>query len=212
MKKHNPFTTEVLADVADRVARVQLHLQTSTAAWLEIAKEFAIAKKTLETIVYQQFATDAGFTTNVADKLQKIGLQTIFYDPQVTKYLISIDGWTVLYELAKLDPSKIKAVIDILKSSSKKLTRDLVLNVANNRSLTEKTIILASLEVTSSKLASLTQRQSDDVNKKIAEIEQIISEKSSVVAFRKRSKSLKTLAQQAAANTSACLISTKNVA
>lgn len=212
MTNDDTLPLKVLTDIAERVARVQSHLQTSSDSWLAVAKEFASAKKKLSTKAYQHFALEAGFTTNVAEKLKKIGSQTIFYDPQVKKYLASADGWTVLYELSKLDQSKIKAVIDLLKTGSKKLTRDLIQNIANNRSLDEKTIVLASLEVTSSKLASLTQQQYDDVNRKIAEIEQIISAKSTVVAFRKRNRSLQSLAEKAEANNTASIVSTKSAA
>ncbi len=212
MTNDDTLPTEVLIDIAERVARVQSHLRTSSDTWLSIAKEFSNAKKKLSTQAYQHFALEAGFTTNVAEKLQKIGSQTIFYDPKVKKYLASADGWTILYELAKLDQSKISIVIDHLKTGSKKLTRDLILNIANNRSLDEKTIVLASLEVTSSKLASLTQQQYADVNRKIAEIEQIISAKSTVVAFRKRNKSLQSLAKKAEANNAASVVSTKSAA
>jgi hypothetical protein len=212
MTNNNTLSPEVLADISKRVVRVQSYLQTSSESWLAVAEEFSVAKKKLSTKAYQRFAIEAGFTTNVAEKLQKVGSQSIFYDPQIKKYLASADGWTVLYELAKLDQSKINTVIDHLKTGSKKLTRDFILNIANNRSLDEKTIVLASLEVTSSKLASLTQQQYADVNRKIAEIEQIISTKSTVVAFRKREKSLQSLAQKAEANNAASLVSTKSAA
>jgi hypothetical protein len=89
MTTNNVFTLEVLADISDRVMRVQSYLKQSTDAWLSIASEFSTAKQLFKTIVYERFVNDAGFTKSVADKLLMIGNQKIFYDPKIQKYLVS---------------------------------------------------------------------------------------------------------------------------
>ena len=98
------LTSIELNDIQLRVDRVRAYMKQSTSAWLSIAAEFSYAKQKFKTLAYQKFVIDCGFTTSVADKLAKIGSCAVLHSEEKLPLVSSAEGWTVLYELAKLDP------------------------------------------------------------------------------------------------------------
>lgn len=162
MKKDTALSPDVLNDIELRVSRVRVCLRTSTTAWLGVAREFADAKACLEQIGFERFANDVGVTKAISDKLVVIGRKQVLFDENIIGHISTADGWTVLYELTKLDDKKVETLVSLLKSdSSLRLTRDLIHNLANNRPLNEKAIVLASVEIDSSRLKTVTTVQSD---------------------------------------------------
>ena len=148
MKYEGKLSTVVLNDIEERVSRVRNCLRTSTSAWLEVAREFADAKTKLKAIAFERFVNEVGVTKSIADKLVIVGRRPLLFDKSIIDYISTADGWTVLYELAKLDDKKVAEVVEVVRSSpSLRLTRDLIYNVANNRPLNEKIIVLASIEI-----------------------------------------------------------------
>lgn len=155
------LSAEVLQDVQMRVDRVRGFLKQSTTAWLSIAREFATAKDLLSQFAYERFVNDVGFTKSVADKLIVVGKKKSLFEQPKLDFIAGTDSWTVLYELSKLEDKQIEQVIDLLKSeASKRLTRELIYNIANNRPSDEKVIVLASIEMSSTKLKTITRAQS----------------------------------------------------
>jgi hypothetical protein len=203
MKSGVTLSTDVLNDIEKRVSRVRICLRASTSAWLEVAREFADAKTKLRSIAFERFINEVGVTKSIADKLLIIGRRKILFDDSIIDYISTVDGWTVLYELAKLDDKKVAEVVDVLRSTpSLRLTRDLIYNVANNRQLNEKAIVLASIEIDSSKLKTVTKAQSDLIATKLAEIDRLLSDARSLVLYRKRSSSVTKIETAAEANSS----------
>lgn len=202
MKYENTLSPDVLNDIEQRVSRVRLCLRTSTSAWLEVAREFADAKTTLKPVIaFERFVNEVGVTKSIAAKLVIVGRKALLFDETIINHISTADGWTVLYELAKLEDKKVTELVDVLKSTpSLRLTRDLIYNVANNRPLNEKAIVLASIEIASSKLKSITKAQSDLIATKLAEIKSLLSDAHSLVSYRQRSNSVTQVEAAAEAN------------
>lgn len=207
---NDTLSADVLFDIQKRVECVKAHFRTSSAAWLQVAQEFTTAKELLNQHAYERFVNDVGVTKAVADKLVLIGRETALYREELIDYVSTADGWTVLYELAKIGAKKLVEVIDVLKADrSKRLTRELIDNVANNRPSDEKVIVLASIEITSSKLKSITNAQWSLVTKKLAEIDSVLSSANGVVSYHKRNKSLQVVGNAAASNSTVQSVKTR---
>ena len=203
MKYEEKLSTEVLKDIEQRVSRARNCLRASTTAWIGLGREFADAKTKLKPIAFERFVNEVGMTKSIADKLVIIGRRKTLFDEANIDYISTVDGWTVLYELAKLDDKKVADVVDVLRSDpSQGLTRDLIYNVANNRPLKEKAIVLASIEIDSSKLKTVTKPQSDLIATKLTEIDRLLSDARSLVSYRTRSSSVTKIETAAQANSS----------
>jgi hypothetical protein len=203
MKYEGKLSTDVLSDIEDRVSRVRNCLRTSTSAWLEVAREFADAKTKLKSIAFERFVNEVGVTKSIADKLVIVGRRSVLFDEKIIDYISTAEGWTVLYELAKLDDKKVAEVVELVRSNpSLRLTRDLIYNVANNRPLNEKVIVLASIEIDSSKLKTVTKAQSDLIATRLADIDRLLSDAHTLVSYRKRSSSVTRVETAAGANSS----------
>ena len=203
MKYEGKLSTDVLSDIEERVSRVRNCLRTSTSAWLEVAREFADAKTKLKSIAFERFVNEVGVTKSIADKLVIVGRRPLLFDEAIIDYISTADGWTVLYELAKLDDKKVAEVVELVRSNpSLRLTRDLIYNVAHNRPINEKTIVLASIEIDSSKLKTVTKAQSDLIATRLADIDRLLSDAHTLVSYRKRSSSVTRVETAAGANSS----------
>ena len=98
---------------------------------------------------------------------------------------------------------KVAEVVELVRSNpSLRLTRDLIYNVAHNRPLNEKTIVLASIEIDSSKLKTVTKAQSDLIATRLADIDRLLSDAHTLVSYRKRSGSVTRVETAAGANSS----------
>lgn len=104
-----------------------------------------------------RFVNDTGFTKSVADKLVRVGRKNSLYAEDKLAFIASVHGWTVLYELSKLEDKQIDQLIDDVKSGSiERITREVITNVANNRPIDDKTLILATIDMRASKLQTIT--------------------------------------------------------
>ena len=106
MKYEEKLSTEVLKDIEQRVSRARNCLRASTTAWIGLGREFADAKTKLKPIAFERFVNEVGMTKSIADKLVIIGRRKTLFDEANIDYISTVDGWTVLYELAKLDDKK----------------------------------------------------------------------------------------------------------
>lgn len=205
------ITREVQQQIDERAAKVRSLLKQSTSAWLKIASEVVEAKVKLGTqLAFERFTTEVGFTKSVSDKLHKIGSCKRLHLPKHLDVLASVDGWTVLYELAKLDDKSLDRVFAALQANPHhKLTRAFVKNVLSEKAVDDRPIILGVIEIDSRKLANINSVQQKLVGQKLREVQQILTAAKSVVEFRLRETALEKLATQAAANTSPSLATSK---
>ena len=97
------IAASVNPEVDDCVQRVTSLIKRSTAAWLDVAKEVRRAKDKLQKEDYALFLKLSCLTAAIGDKLLRIAETTVLYAPAFEQYLERTQGWSPLYEVAKLD-------------------------------------------------------------------------------------------------------------
>ncbi len=196
-------------DIQSRVDRVRAYLKQSTSAWLSIASEFHSAKQKLKQLAYEKFVIDCGFTTSVADKLVKIGSCAVLHTEEKLPLVTSAEGWTVLYELSKLDQKQINNLLDVVANDNeKKLTRELIYNFANNKPLDAKRLVVASIELDEAKLKSMSFEQFNEVQKRINTLKSEIDRINAGFILKSRNKTVTKISDRALANSNAMIVST----
>jgi hypothetical protein len=209
VKSNNALSDYQIADIEARVSRVRSLLKQSTAAWLSIAKEFAIAKKDLKQHAFEAFVNRVGLTKSVSDKLLKIGACNPLFEEQNLEFISSVEGWTVLYELAKLEVKQIYELIEKLRGESKlKLTREVIFNFAKKQPLGDKRLICISVEIDESRLNTISNDKFKDMLSSINDLQQQIDRINAGFVVKKRGKSLDLVERRAAANSSAFVVET----
>lgn len=198
-----------LNDIQSRVDRVRAYIKQSTSAWLSIASEFHNAKAKLKQLAFEKFVIDCGFTTSVAEKLVKIGACTVLHTEEKLPLVSSAEGWTVLYELSKLEQKQINNLLDfVANDNEKKLTRELIHNFANNKPLDAKRIVVASIELDEAKLKSISLEQFKDVQNRINALKSEIDRINAGFVLKSRDKTVTKISDRARANTNAMIVST----
>jgi hypothetical protein len=198
-----------LNDIQLRVERVRAYLKQSTSAWLSIATEVSSAKQKLKTLAFQKFVIDCGFTTSVADKLVKIGSCAVLHSEEKLPLVSSAEGWTVLYELSKLEQKQINGLLEVVANDNeKKLTRELIYNFANNKPLDAKRLVVASIELDEDKLKSMSFEQFSEVNKRIDALKAEIDRINAGFVLKSRSKTVVKIADRSRSNSNAMIVST----
>jgi hypothetical protein len=209
MNAKSNISPEVLSEIQKRVDRVHGFLKQATSAWLSIAREFAFAREALSQLAYERFVNDVGITKAVADKLVRIGQSKVFFVEENLSALSSVEGWTVLYELAKLEQKQITSLLEVVANDrDKKLTRELVHNFANNKALDAKRLVVASIEVDEEKLKAMSFEQFNEVKKRIDALDAEIGRINAGFVLKSRSKTVTTIADRARANSNAMIVAT----
>lgn len=204
VKSNNPLSAYQIADIEKRVLRVKSFLKQTTSAWLSIAKEFSVAKGDLSQHPFEAFVNSVGLTKSVSDKLLKIGECKPLYEEQNLEFVTSIEGWTVLYELAKLEAKQIDELIKKLRSDpAVNLTREVIVNFVNKKPLGDKRLICLSIEIDESKMNTISNYKFAEVMSSIKELQQNIDSINAGFVVKKRDKSLELVESRAAANSSA---------
>lgn len=198
-----------LNDIQMRVERVRTYLKQSTSAWLSIATEFSSAKQKLKTLAFQKFVIDCGFTTSVADKLVKIGSCAVLHSEEKLPLVSSAEGWTVLYELSKLEQKQINNLLEVVANDNeKKITRELIYNVANNKPLDAKRLVVASIELDEDKLKSMSLEQFNYIQSRIDALKADIDHINAGFVLKSRSKTVVKIADRARSNSNAMIVAT----
>lgn len=198
-----------LNDIQLRVDRVRAYLKQSTSAWLSIATEFSSAKQKLKTLAFQKFVIDCGFTTSVADKLVKIGSCTVLHSEEKLPLVSSAEGWTVLYELSKLEQKQINNLLEVVANDNeKKITRELIYNFANNKPLDAKRLVVASIELDEDKLKSMSLEQFNYIQSRIDALKAEIDRINAGFVLKSRSKTVVKIADRARSNSNAMIVAT----
>ena len=198
-----------LNDIQLRVDRVRAYLKQSTSAWLSIATEFSSAKQKLKTLAFQKFVIDCGFTTSVADKLVKIGSCAVLHSEEKLPLVSSAEGWTVLYELSKLEQKQISNLLEVVANDNeKKITRELIYNFANNKPLDAKRLVVASIELDEDKLKSMSLEQFNCIQSCIDALKAEIDRINAGFVLKSRSKTVVKIADRARSNSNAMIVAT----
>jgi hypothetical protein len=205
----SPLTNIEQNDLQARVDRVRAYLKQSTSAWLSIASECYSAKQKLKQLAYEKFVIECGFTTSVADKLVKIGSCPVLHTEDKLPLVSSAEGWTVLYELSKLDQKQISNLLDVVADNNeKKLTRELIHNFANNKPLDAKRLVVASIELDEVKLKSMSFEQFNEVQNRINALKSEIDRINAGFVLKSRNKTVTKISDLARANSNAMIVKT----
>ena len=109
-----PISELELSDIEQRANRVISLVKKSAEIWLQVATEVNDAKLKLSPIAFKQFLDRATLTPAIADKMPRIAQQMILYSENAQRHLSKLEGWTTLYEVAKLPPKKVAELISTL--------------------------------------------------------------------------------------------------
>jgi uncharacterized small protein (DUF1192 family) len=145
----------------------------------------------------------------VADKLVKIGSCAVLHSEEKLPLVSSAEGWTVLYELSKLEQKQINGLLEVVANDNeKKLTRELIYNFANNKPLDAKRLVVASIELDEDKLKSMSFEQFSEVNKRIDALKAEIDRINAGFVLKSRSKTVVKIADRSRSNSNAMIVST----
>ena len=109
-----PISQQELSDIEQRANRVISLVKKSAEIWLQVATEVNDAKLKLSPIAFNQFLVRATLTPAIADKMPRIAQQLILYSENAQRHISKLEGWTTLYEVAKLPPKKISELMSTL--------------------------------------------------------------------------------------------------
>ncbi len=139
----------------------------------------------------------------------KIGSCAVLHSEEKLPLVSSAEGWTVLYELAKLEPKQINSLLDVVANDNdKKLTRELIHNFANNKPLDAKRLVVASIELDEEKLKSMSFEQFNAVQQRINALKSEIDRMNAGFVIKSRSKTVVKISDRARANSDAMIVST----
>lgn len=137
-------------DIDRRVLRLQVLLKKSAHVWLEVAKEVNDAKKCLSKCDFDQFLKKASLSQSIADKMPRIAEASILYIDESQIHLEKLEGWTTLYEVAKLPETNVREMYkELERNPDQALTRSFIQqfkskqSTASSKILTVATITLS---------------------------------------------------------------------
>ena len=190
-----PTDTDV-SNFALRVNRVTALIKRSTILWLEVATEVMQAKLALKATDYEEFLRQIYLTQAIANKLLKIADQSTLYSDRAKSHLSRVDGWTTLYEIAKLEPAQVTTFIDKLDSDpSMIVSREVIKQFAKvkNTAAAFPLVTIASIKVSQDDLLRLDFEQFLKVKDALDDIQRIVDRCTPAVSMNVASKELQRL-------------------
>ena len=120
-------TEDEFQDASERASRVSRLLKKSAETWLEIAREVNDAKNSLSKNAFDLFLQKSTLTQSIADKMPRIAQASILYLEESKEHLEKLEGWTTLYEVAKLPEADIREMYRELRRNPEQcLTRSFI--------------------------------------------------------------------------------------
>jgi hypothetical protein len=151
--------------------------------WIDIGKIIydaseRVAAKTLSKQAFHQLYIDAGFTPAQKDKLLVIGKNAErLKSPEMKKYLYNANGWTNIYEIAKLNAQETSRLVETLSTNTRTaLTRETIQSFRTDTPTVESVVSLLSVGITKSAIANMTDRQKSRVLETLNTLSDLISE------------------------------------
>lgn len=186
-------------DIQIRASRVSALIKQSTAMWLEVATEVCSAKLTLKQHAYEIFLERTSISQSVADKLLKIASQRTLYSERATSHLKRIDGWTTLYEIAKLKPAKINELLHTLDDDPTMiLSRSAIQQFREHKtkSAAAPKVTVATIKVSEVDLLRLDFEQFLKFKDSLDDVQRIIDRCSPAVSMNVSSKEIQRLEEK----------------
>ena len=120
-------TEDEFQDASERASRVSRLLKKSAETWLEIAREVNDAKNSLSKNAFDLFLQKSTLTQSISDKMPRIAQASILYLEESKEHLEKLEGWTTLYEVAKLPEDDIREMYrELRKNPEQCLTRSFI--------------------------------------------------------------------------------------
>jgi len=136
--------------ISERAERIRRLLRRSAITWLQIAREVTEARNLLSKDGFELFLAKSSLTRAIADKMPRISQASILYLDESKEHLEKLEGWTTLYEVAKLPDADVKEMYrELRKNPEQSLTRSFIQqfrsqqNSSQRAALTVATITLS---------------------------------------------------------------------
>lgn len=114
-------------ELSQRAERIRFLLQKSASLWLEIAREVTEARNVLSKNGFELFLAKSSLTRAIADKMPRIAQASILYLDESKEHLEKLEGWTTLYEVAKLPEADVREMYrELRKNPEQCLTRSFI--------------------------------------------------------------------------------------
>lgn len=139
-----------LDELSRRAERIRMLSRKSASLWLEIAREVSEARNVLSKDGFELFLQKSSLTRAIADKMPRIAQASILYLEESKEHLEKLEGWTTLYEVAKLPEADVREMYrELQKNPEQCLSRSFILqfktrkNSSQRAALTVATITLS---------------------------------------------------------------------
>jgi hypothetical protein len=136
--------------ISERAERIRRLLRRSAITWLQIAREVTEARNLLSKDGFELFLGKSSLTRAIADKMPRISQASILYLDESKEHLEKLEGWTTLYEVAKLPDADVREMYrELQKNPEQCLTRSFIQqfksqqNSSQRAALTVATITLS---------------------------------------------------------------------
>jgi hypothetical protein len=169
-------TSSVTTEIDERASKVRTLLKASATVWLSIAQEVSEAKKLFNKTDFELFLNKCSLSRPIADKLLSIAKAKILYIEESKAFLEKLEGWTTLYEVAKLNEVDIRAMYNELqKIPDQCLTRSFIEQFRrNNHPSISKTLTVATIIISEDDIIRLDHNEFSKLRDDLYSISRII--------------------------------------
>lgn len=180
-----------LDEITKRVSKVSSLLKRSVELWLEISTEVFDAKRSLRQLAFEHFLNQANITKSVADKLLRIAKCIPLYSPEAQQYTKKLEGWTTLYEVAKLPDQKIANLFNAIDEDPDfVITRQSIKQFADPVTHAVRNEVIAQIFVSHADIKRLSFEQFEKLSTGLDEIARIIDRSSPAISIDIKVKAL----------------------
>lgn len=191
----HPLNVNELIDIESRAERVSALLRKSATLWLDIAKEVFDAKDSLSADAYAIFLQKACLTPAIADKMPTIAKTPELYSDKAKKHIHRLEGWSTLYETAKLKSDERTAFFDALNNDPEiDVSRAFVQSFRKSKSKTSQSSpLIAEIRFNESDIQRFDYDQFLELKQKLDDISRMIDRMSPAVSFSQKNKQIQKL-------------------
>lgn len=186
------LNTHELKDIEARVQRVSALLRRSASLWLDIAKEVHDAKQSLSADAYAIFLKKASLTPAIADKMPTIAKTADLYTDEMKKHVHRFDGWSPIYESAKLKSKERDEFFKALnKDPEVEVSRKFIQSFRQTKQSNSPTsMLLAQIKFNENDIQRFDYEQFLELKQKLDDISRIIDRLSPAVSMNLNDKNI----------------------
>lgn len=187
-----PINVNNLSDIEARAQRVSTLLRKSAVLWLDIAREVHDAKQSLTADDYAVFLNKSCLTPAIADKMPTIAKTTDLYSKEIKKHIHRFDGWSPIYETAKLNQNERNDFIHALNNDPViEVSRKYIQSFRKTKSTkSASTFLIAEIRFNESDLQRFDYNHLIELRQKLDDISRIIDRMPQAVLFKQKDDKL----------------------